>query len=126
MKKLTFLLGTVGGAMAGYVFSNKKLRNEMLEAKDSKEAAKILGKHLSADGQVVAKEVRQLAEQHGLDDSIADGKQYVQDYYSSAKGEVQKFLGAKVKEAKRAVGSVRKSAHQVRKAATTTTKSKKG
>lgn len=126
MKKLTFLLGTVGGAMAGYVFSNKKLRNEMLEAKDSKEAAKILGKHLSTDGQVVAKEVRQLAEQHGLDDRIADGKQYVQDYYSSAKDEVQKFLGAKVKEAKRAVGTVRKSAHQVRKAATTATKSKKG
>ena len=77
MKKLTFLLGTVGGAMAGYVFSNKKLRNEMLDAKDSTEAAKILGKHLSNDGQSVAKEVRQLAEQHGLDDRIADGKQYV-------------------------------------------------
>jgi len=123
MKKLTFLLGTVGGAMAGYVFSNKKLRNEMLEAKDSKEAAKILGKHLSNDGQVVAKEVRQLAEQHGLDDRIADGKEYVQEYYSSAKDEVQKFLGAKVKEAKRAVNSVRKSTHQVRKA--TMTKSKK-
>ncbi len=122
MKKLTFLLGTVGGAMAGYVFSNKKLRNEMMDAKDSSEAAKILGKHISSDGQAVAKEVRQLAEQHGLDDRIADGKQYVQDYYSSAKDEVQKFLGAKVKEAKRVVGNVRKSTHTVRKAATTKSK----
>lgn len=123
MKKLTFLLGTLGGAMAGYVFSNKKLRTEMLDAKDSKEAAKILGKHLSNDGQVVAKEVRQLAEQHGLDDRIADGKDYVQEYYTSAKDEVQKFLGAKVKEAKRAVGAVRKSVHTVQKAAT---KAKRG
>lgn len=123
MKKLTFLLGTLGGAMAGYVFSNKKLRTEMLDAKDSKEAAKILGKHLSNDGQVVAKEVRQLAEQHGLDDRIADGKDYVQEYYTSAKDEVQKFLGAKVKEAKRAVGAVSKSAHAVQKAAT---KAKRG
>lgn len=122
MKKLTFLLGTLGGAMAGYVFSNKKLRTEMMDAKDSTEAAKILGKHLSTDGQVVAKEVRQLAEQHGLDDRIADGKNYVQDYYTSAKDEVQKFLGAKVKEAKRVVGNVRKSSHTVRK---TATKSKK-
>ncbi len=122
MKKLTFLLGTVGGAMAGYVFSNKKLRNEMMGAKDSSEAAKILGKHLSNDGQIVAKEVRQLAEQHGLDDRIADGKQYVQEYYTSAKDEVQKFLGAKVREAKRAVNGVRKSTHTVRKAATKSTK----
>ncbi len=123
MKKLTFLLGTLGGAMAGYVFSNKKLRTEMMDAKDSTEAAKILGKHLSSDGQVVAKEVRQLAEQHGLDDRIADGKSYVQDYYASAKDEVQKFLGAKVKEAKRVVGSVRKSSHTVRKAMTKSKKS---
>ncbi len=123
MKKLTFLLGTLGGAMAGYVFSNKKLRTEMMDAKDSTEAAKILGKHLSTDGQVVAKEVRQLAEQHGLDDRIADGKSYVQDYYSSAKDEVQKFLGAKMKEAKRVVGNVRKSSHTVRKVATKSKKS---
>lgn len=116
MKKLTFLLGTLGGAMAGYVFSNKKLRNEMMEAKDSSEAAKILGKHLSTDGQIVAKEVRQLAEQHGLDGRIAEGKQYVQDYYSSAKDEVQKFLGAKMKEAKKVVSAVRKPTNAVRKA----------
>lgn len=106
--------------MAGYVFSNKKLRNEMMEAKDSSQAAKILGKHISQDGQTIAKEVRQLAEEHGLDDRIADGKQYVKEYYSSAKDEVQKFLGAKVKEAKRVVSNVRTSTHTVRKAASAT------
>lgn len=99
MKKLSFLLGTLGGALAGYVFSNKKLRAELTDAKDATAAAKILGKHLAEDGQVVAKEVGQLAEQYELDDKIADGKKYVKNYYESAKEEVQKFIGAKAKEA---------------------------
>lgn len=110
MKKLSFLLGTLGGAMAGYVFSNKKLRDQLVNAKDASAAAKILGKHLSEDGQVVAKEVRQLAEEHHLDDKVAEGKKYVQSYYQSAKGEVQKYLGAKVKEATTMATKAKKSA----------------
>lgn len=113
MKKLSFLLGTLGGAMAGYVFSNKKLRDQLMAAKDASAAAKILGKHLSEDGQVVAKEVRQLAEEHNLDDRIADGRKYVQNYYESAKGEVQKFLGAKVKQATSVASKAKK--HAVKK-----------
>lgn len=108
MKKLTFLLGTLGGALAGYVFSNKKLRTELGDAKDASEAAKILGKHLSHDGQTVAKEVGQLAEQYELDDKISDGKKYVQNYYDSAKDEVQKFIGAKVKEASKTASKAKK------------------
>ncbi len=110
MKKLSFLLGTVGGALAGYVFSNKKLRDQLVHAKDASQAAKILGKHLSEDGQIVAKEVGQLAEQYDLDDKIADSKKYVQSYYKSAKDEVQKFLGAKVKEASKAASKAKKGA----------------
>lgn len=110
MKKLSFLVGTLGGALAGYVFSNKKLRTELLEAKDASVAAKILGKHLSKDGQHVAKEVRQLAEEHHLDDKISGGKKYVQEYYKDAKGEVQKFLGAKMKDATRVVKGAKKAA----------------
>lgn len=110
MKKLPFLLGTLGGALAGYVFSNKKLRTELKDAKDATDAAKILGKHLSHDGQTVAKEAQQLAEEHGLDDRLADGKKYVQDYYESAKDEVQKFLGAKVKQATKAANKAKKGA----------------
>ncbi len=113
MKKLSFLLGTLGGAMAGYVFSNKKLREQLLGAKDTSAAAKILGKHLAEDGQVVAKEVRDLAEQHGLDDRIADGRKYVEQYYSSAKDEVQKFIGAKVKQATKVAVKAKK--HAVKK-----------
>jgi hypothetical protein len=102
MKKLSLLLSTLGGAMAGYVFSNKKLREQLSNAKDPTAAAKILGKHLSHDGQMVAKEVAQLAEHHGLDDRVADGKKYVQTYYKNAKGEVEKFLGTKARQVKNA------------------------
>jgi hypothetical protein len=108
MKKLSFLLGTVGGALAGYVFSNQKLRDQLLKAKDASQAAKILGKHLSEDGQIVAKEVGQLAEQYDLDDKLAGGKKYVQSYYKSAKDEVQKFLSSKAKDATKAATKAKK------------------
>ncbi len=101
MKKLTFLLGSLGGVMAGYVFSNKRLRKELMDAKDASAAAKILGKHLSSDGQSVAKEVQQLAEQHHVDKHIAKGKKYVQKYYKDAKHEVKKFVGDKMSDLKK-------------------------
>ncbi len=110
MKKLSFLLGTVGGALAGYVLSNQKLRDQLMKAKDASAAAKILGKHLSEDGQVVAKEVGQLAEQYELDDKIAEGKKYVKSYYDSAKVEVKKFVGAQTKMAKKTAMKAGKSA----------------
>ncbi len=99
MKKLSFLLGSLGGVMAGYVFSNSKLRAELMKAKDGPSAAKVLGKHLAEDGQTVAKEVQQLAEEHHLDTHVAHGRKYVQKYYKNARDEVQKFLSAKVKDA---------------------------
>ncbi len=108
MKKLSFLLGSLGGALAGYVFSNNKLREELMKAKDTTAAAKILGHHLSKDGQTVAKEVQQLAEEHHLDSHIAHGKKYVKNYYDSAKDEVQKFLSAKVKDATKVATKAKK------------------
>ncbi len=99
MRKLSLLLGTLGGAMAGYIFSNKKLRQELVNAKDGSAAAKILGKHLSTDGHQVAKEAKQFAREHHLDDKIADGKQYAKKYYQSSKKEVEKFLSKGAKEA---------------------------
>jgi hypothetical protein len=108
MKKLSLLLGTVGGALAGYVFSNKKLRSELGKAKDATAAAQILGKHLSKDGQSVAKEVGELAEQYHLDDRVEQGKKYVTKYYKSAKAEAEKFLGKKVQEATDAISTAKK------------------
>lgn len=120
MKKLSFLLGSVGGALAGYVFSNNKLREELMKAKDTTAAAKILGHHLAKDGQTVAKEVQQLAEEHHLDTHIAHGKKYVKDYYDTAKDEVQMFLSAKVKDATKVATKAKKQ--MVRKAEKTTNK----
>ena len=108
MKKLSFLLGSVGGALAGYVFSNNKLRSELMKAKDTTAAAKILGNHLAKDGQLVAKEVKQLAEHHHLDAHIAHGKKYVTKYYNSAKDEVQQFLGDKMEQATKAAKLAKK------------------
>jgi hypothetical protein len=85
--------------MAGYVFSNKKLRTELQNAADAGAAARILGKHLAEDGETVAKEAKRFAEQHNLDSKIAEGKKYAQKYYESAKDEVQKYIGAKSKQA---------------------------
>ncbi len=115
MKKLSFLLGSLGGVMAGYVFSNKKLRHELMEVKDPKIAAKILGKHLAADGQNVAKEVRQLAEEHHLDKKVAQGTKYVKGYYNNAQHEVKKFLSDKVKGAKGEVMKAKKKVHTAAK-----------
>lgn len=120
MKKLTFLLGSVGGALAGYVFSNNKLRSELMKAKDASAAAKILGQHLAKDGQTVAKEVQQLAEQHHLDQHIAHGKKYVKEYYDTARDEVQTFLSAKVKDATKIAKTAKK--HAVKQAGRATKK----
>ncbi len=110
MKKLSFLLGTLGGAMAGYVLSNNKLRRELSEVKDASTAAKILGKHLAADGQAVAREVTELAKQHHLDDRLSEGKKYAEKYYVTAKKELKKFVGAQAKQAKSAAKKAGKKA----------------
>lgn len=99
MKKLSFLLGTLGGAMAGYVLSNNKLRRELMASKDASAAAKVLGKHLAADGQTVAKEVKEIAKEHHFDEHLVEGKRYAKKYYVSAKKELTKFIGKQAKKA---------------------------
>jgi hypothetical protein len=110
MKKLSFLLGTLGGALAGYVFSNNKLRKELAEAPDAATAAKILGKHLSSDGQTVAKEVGVLAKQYHLDDRLEDSKKYALKYYNSARKELTKFVSKQAQEAAKVVKKTGKRA----------------
>lgn len=101
MKKLSLLLGSLGGVMAGYVFSNKKLRNELIAAKDASAAAKILGKHLSSDGNQVAKEVKTFVDAQDWEKTLDQGKKYVTKYYKASKKEVEKMVKLGTKEAKR-------------------------
>ncbi len=99
MKKLTLLLGSLGGALAGYVFSNKKLRHELSNAKDAQAAAKILGKHLSADGHAVGDEVKQFVQSDHFHEKMVEAKKYAKKYYDTSKKEVQKLVKQGKKEA---------------------------
>ncbi len=108
MRKLTLLLGSVGGALAGYVFSNKKLRRELTDAKDGAHAAKILGRYLSADGQQVAKEVKKFAIEHDMDKKVAQGKKYVKQYYDKSRREAEKLIKKGAKQAGRYVKKAKK------------------
>jgi hypothetical protein len=92
MKKVSLLVGTLGGALAGYLFSNKKLREEIMKAKDAQHAAKILGQHLSTDGGKLAKDVKVFVESDTVQDSLTSAKKYAQAQYKTAKREVEKLV----------------------------------
>lgn len=114
MKKFSLLLGALGGSLAGYVFSNQKLREQLTEAKDAETAAKILGKHLSHDGKKIAKEVQEFVKSDDVQKNLAKAKKFAGQKLEEAKEEVALFMekGAKkaqvaarqgAKEAKRTV-----------------------
>ena len=113
MKKISLLLGTLGGAMAGYVFSNKQLRDELGKAKDAEEAARLLGKHLQRDGKKVAKEVQEFVESDDVQRNLNKAKKFAQAKVVVAKKELQTLIGQGTKEAQKAV---RKGAKKAKKA----------
>lgn len=118
MRKLTLLLGAMGGAMAGYVFSNKTLRDELTNAKDAEAAGKILAKHLSKDGKQVGKEVKNFIDSDEVQQNLTKARKYAMD---QAK-ELQKNAMALMKEGQKQVGiGVKKTA----KAASKKVKAKK-
>lgn len=77
MKKLSLLLGALGGAMAGYVFSNGKLREELSDAKDAEAAGKVLAKHLQRDGKQIGKEIQEFVKSDVVQDNLTKAKKYV-------------------------------------------------
>lgn len=97
MKKLSLLLGALGGAMAGYVFSNTKLREELSDAKDADEAGKILAKHLQKDGKQVGKEIQQFVKSDAVQDNVKKAKQYADKQLKKLKGDLTTMMkkGAK-------------------------------
>ncbi len=99
MRKVGLLLGSLGGVLAGYVFSNKKLRQDLSNAKDAQAAAKILGKHLAADGQSVGKEVKSFVQSDQFQGKLDDAKKYAKKYYDTSKKEVAKLVKQGKKEA---------------------------
>lgn len=95
MKKLSLLLGTLGGAMAGYVFSNTKLRDELAGAKDAEEAGRILAKHLSTDGKQIGKEVKSFVESDVVQGNMKKAQTYVQKNAKKLQGDLKAMVGMK-------------------------------
>lgn len=96
--------------MAGYVFSNQKLRNELADAKDAETAAQILGKHMSSDGKKIGKEVWDFVQSDEVQKNIKHAKQYAEKQFKTAKGEVQKYMKKEAKQLKSAAKSAAKKA----------------
>jgi F0F1-type ATP synthase membrane subunit b/b' len=92
MKKLSLLLGSLGGAFAGYIFSNKKLRDELTNSKDAEQAAKTLGKHLQKDGKKFAKQVRDFVESEEVQENFGKAKVFAKEKLDEAKKELGELV----------------------------------
>ena len=113
MKKIPLLLGMLGGAFAGYLFNNTKLRNELAKVNDAEEAAKILGKHLSSDGKKLAKEAQKFVKSEEVQENLATARKYAEEQAKKWGKEVQAYVekGTKTmkKQAKKTIASAKKS-----------------
>ncbi len=108
MKKLSLLIGTIGGAIAGYVFSKPQLREELSSAKDAEAAAKILGKHLSKDGKKLGTEVMAFVDSPEVQKNMKKAKTYAEAQFSKAKKEVTALISKGEKKAVKAVKTATK------------------
>jgi hypothetical protein len=92
MRKLSLLVGTLGGALAGYILSNDKLRKELSSAKDTEAAARMLGSHLSRDGKKIAKEVKIFVESDDVQKNLRKAKSFAQKKFNEAQKSVKGMM----------------------------------
>lgn len=92
MKKISLLLGTLGGALGGYLLSNSKLREGLLRAKDPEHAAKLLGRHLQQDGKRLAKEVQTFVQSDDVRANLKKAKKFALQTLGDAKRQVEGFV----------------------------------
>lgn len=122
MKKLSLLIGTLGGAMAGYLFSNQKLRKDLSEAKDAETAARLLGKHLQQDGKKLALQAQQFVESAEVQQNLKKAQKYTRETFETARNELMKLVshtgdaaaGAASTTAKKAVRKARGTARRMK------------
>ena len=103
MRKLPLLLGTLGGAMAGYLFSNKKLRDQLSGSKNAEEAGKILAEHLQKDGKQIGAEVQKFVQSEIVQDNLGKAKKMAEKYAKRWKGDVSSYMKSGKKAAKSAM-----------------------
>ncbi|MFA5272980.1 MAG: hypothetical protein WC353_02350 [Candidatus Peribacter sp.] len=113
MKKLSLLIGTLGGAMAGYLFSNQKLRKDLAGAKDAETAARLLGKHLQQDGKKLAAQAQEFVESEEVQKNLKKAKTYAQDTFEVARKELTKLVNRAEEAASDAAGEAGSSARKV-------------
>ncbi len=111
MKKFSLLLGTLGGAMAGYILSNDKLRNELSNAKDPEAAAKMLGAHLSRDGKKIATEVKSFVESDDVQKNLKKAKTFAQKKFDEAQKSMKSMMKKGTKSASKSVKSMFKQSN---------------
>jgi hypothetical protein len=113
MRKLSLLIGALGGALAGYLFSNKQLRKDLATAKSAESAAKLLGKHLQRDGKKLAEQVQDFVESEEVQRNWKKAKEYAHASFVSARRELMSLMrraGETAGDAAQRTGKVAKSA----------------
>ncbi len=121
MRKLSLLIGTLGGAVAGYVFSNSRLRDELADAKNAEDAARILGKHLQRDGKKVGDQVRDFLDSPDVQKNVEKAKAFVQRSIIGMKKEVTRVVKKGESQARRVALKTAKSVQKRAKSAVRST-----
>ncbi len=119
--------------MAGYLLHNKKLRDQLANAKDAEEAAKLLGKHLQKDGKKIAKQVQDFVASDDVQKNVGKAKSFAKKKVSEAKMEMDamvckgscKAKKAAKKGATKAKRSVKKSAAKAKRSVKKAVRKKK-
>lgn len=87
MAKRHYLLmfGALGSGLAGYIFSNAKLRRDLKNADSPQDAALVLGQHLQQDGADLAGEIRAYLHSPSAQKHMDEAKKYVSHAVEAAK-----------------------------------------
>lgn len=122
MKKLSLLIGALGGAMAGYLFSNQKLRKDLSTAKDAESAARLLGAHLQRDGKKLASQAKDFIESEDVQKNLHKAREYAQRTFVTARKELMKLVSRAEKGAEGMAGDAGTAAKSAAKRAVKTAK----
>jgi uncharacterized membrane-anchored protein YjiN (DUF445 family) len=101
MRRFSLLLGTLGGAIAGYILSNDKLRKQMREAPNAEAMAKMLGQELAKDSKKVANEVKTFVESDDVQRNLRKAKAFASKKMGVAQKELNVLMKKGAKEAKK-------------------------